>query len=255
VGAYNSTMIAQVQAASFIFTAKVTAVDATNVPDTTATPNTVVATVGTIAFAGAELQDLIVPVGTGSAITIDLLQANLAVGDQVVLLGQTENYNGGVLEVSEIARVDPTAYPTFLADVPRLEQLFASDPLYAEIASSSQIIEGTVASVAPSAEVCGSEHCPAWQLAQVEVDAALCGSTATPATVSTGFSGSTDIAWYQAPKLVAAQDGVFLLHHAVAPFAFSDDAPDLYVVKQLDVQPDANMAMIEAILASPPPLP
>jgi hypothetical protein len=255
LGAYDSTLIAQLDASSFIFRATVTAVHASTLPGPSDTAKTVVAHIDAAAFTGLEIQEL---GGTwGTTVTVDLRTANLAVGDSAVFATRVEEYNGGALALSEVTRLDTAAYPRIEADVPRMKQLFAADPLYARIASAAQIVIGGVDRVAePSPSPGASEHDPQWQLASVHVDHVACGPDVDRVgSVAAGFAGSLDIAWYQAPKLALDQHGVLLLHHPVVEPPFSIDTPELLVLDRLDVHPSSDAAAIEAILATPPPLP
>jgi hypothetical protein len=251
LGAYDSSLIAQIQAASLIFRATVTQVHGKTIPDPVDTTNLVVAQVTATAYASQEIHDL----GTswGNTLTIDLATANLAVGDSGFFIAQVEIYNGGQLEVKEITRVDETQLPHIASDVPRMMQLFAQNPLYARVASSRAIVAASVGMIVPQQGGCGSEHCADWELAAASTQMLLCGSAMTPLTV--GFSGSTDIAWYQAPKLTTSQQGVLLLHHAPVPIDPEMTTPQLIVVDPLDVHPMADETMIAGLLASPPPLP
>jgi hypothetical protein len=243
LGHYNSTLIAQLQAASLIFHGTVTAVHAKTVPDPIDTTDTVIAHVDTTAFASPDIQEL----GTvwGDMLTLQLLHADLAVGDSALFATTLVEFNGGALEVGEITRAHDAQLET---DVPKLMALFAADPLYARIASSVAIIAGDVASTAPSGAMCDSEHCPAWAIAQLAGTDALCGDPAAAA----GFVTSGDIAWRDAPKLASGQQGVLLLHHAEVPVPFSTDTPDRFVIDALDVHPLADQAEIAGLLASPP---
>src|SRR6185503_4053721 len=103
LGAYSSTLIAQMQAADLIFRATVTAVHAKTIPDPVDTTSLVVAQVTATAYASQGIAEL----GStwGNTLTIDLASANLAVGATVFFLAQVETYNGGQLEVKEITRV------------------------------------------------------------------------------------------------------------------------------------------------------
>ncbi len=251
LGAYDSQLIARIEDASFIFQATVTQVHAKTIPDPIDTTHTVIAHVDSVAFSGNEIQQL----GDtwGSSITIDLSGPDLAVGASVFVLASVEIYNGGALEVAEITRVDPAAFPNIATDIPKIETLLAANPLYARIASSAQVISGVVQSIG-TAEAATSEHSPEWKLSDVTVDSTLCqGGIDTSALA--GFASSDDIAWSKAPKLTVGQTAVLLLHHAEVPVAFSDGTPDQFVVDSLDVHPEADQAAIAALLASPPTLP
>ena len=253
IGAYDSGLLARVQASPYIVEATVTRTGASTVPGDANTPHEVIAHVDQVVFAGAEIAEL---GGTwGDTITIDVTGPALGVGARVFLLAQVELYNAGQLAVREVGRVDTASYPHIATDIPRIETLFAQDPLYARIATSARIVHGTVTATRSFGAACGSEHCPDWQISDVAVEDLLCGSAAGDAPVKAGFAGSRDLAWSEAPKLAAGQDGLLLLHDPVAPVAFSTSTPDPLVVDPLDVHPAADEAAIAALLANPPALP
>lgn len=252
LGAYDSTLIAQIQGAELIFQGTVTAVHATTLPESIDTTKTVVARVDRAVFAGPSVAEL----GTtwSNTLTIDLQTADLTVGQTTLFVTQIEEFNGGQLEVSEITRVDSARYPRFVTDVPAMRQLFAADPLYARIASAAEIVVGGVNGVAAPAGSGGSEHDPRWQVASVGPDDVLCGPAGS-APVAAGFAGSLDLAWTHAPKLAMNQQAVLLLHRAAVPVPFSQNTPELFVVDALDVHPIGDADAIAAILAAPPALP
>jgi hypothetical protein len=252
LGAYDSALIAQLQASSFVFRATVTAVHASTLPGPNDLATSVIVHVDTTVYASSEMAELVASVGP--SITIALRAANLAVGDQTLIMTTLHEYNGA-LGVTEIARVDEAAHPSFATDAPRMMQLFAANLLYARIASSRSILTGSVETLdPPEVDPGASEHSPIWQLAHVATGDVLCGPAMTD-LVDAGFASSVDIAWYTAPKLALGQDAILLLHHSELPEPFATTVPERIVIDQDDTHPLADLAAIQALLASPPPLP
>src|SRR4051794_34294347 len=85
-----------------------------------------------------------------------------------------------------------------------------------------QSVAAALGAEAPSGPV--TEHDPQWWEAVVHVDQVLKGpesavAAATPEPVTVLFPGSSDIAWYDAPKFRPGQEGVFFLHGEQVPAA------------------------------------
>jgi hypothetical protein len=250
LGAYDAQLLAQLQASAYVVQATVTQLRASTVVDPFDPDHTVIAHVDAVVFQNDEIQQL----GDTwhDTITLDVRGADLVVGQHVLALAAIAVFNGGELEVAELGRIDPAAFPQAATDFPRIRALFTANPLYARVATSATIVTGTVASVASFGTGCGSEHCPDWRISNVTVDEALCGPDS--ANVEAGFAASNDIAWFKAPKLTQGEDGVLLLHHVDDPFATWSPDPAQLVVDPLDVHPISDRAMIEDLLADPPPL-
>jgi hypothetical protein len=248
-GLASSQLANQLQESEYIVHATVVSLHAKTIPDTIDTSDLAVVHVDTVLFADQEMHDL------GNALFLDrdvtLKTTSLpAVGFQGYFLTDVFIFNGGELAVSEVAHFDNT-HAAFGAAVPGVESLFASQPLYARLASADRVVVGTVTSTAMLPLPCGSEHCAAWAEAVVQVDDSLCGPD-QPSPVRVAFASSTDVAWVNAPKLVVGQAGVLMLHHSDIGVPLSATPPDLLVVNALDVQPRANEAMLQALLTSPP---
>jgi hypothetical protein len=91
-------------------------------------------------------------------------------------------------------------------------------PIRARLTLAAMVFRGTVESVKPIASADGkereltSEHDPEWQLAMVKVTEALRG-TQNGAVVAVLFPSSSDIMWFNSPKLKPGQDALFLAHN------------------------------------------
>jgi len=157
-----------------------------------------------------------------------------------------------VLELVQLGNLDAAQNAAFIAAIPQVVATFAANPLYARVASADRIVVGNVAVIDSASNTgFGSEHDPGLARAVVDVSDSLCGDIA--AAVDVQFASSTDIAWYQTPKLAGGQVGVFLAHHYDLPMPFSIlPANKLYVLDPLDVQPLSALSTIQALLATPP---
>lgn len=56
-----------------------------------------------------------------------------------------------------------------------------------------------------------SEHAPNWQQAVVEVQEGIKGLESTTRWISVRFAASTDIRWFQSPKLTVGEERIFML--------------------------------------------
>jgi hypothetical protein len=248
---YDSHLLAQLAASEYVVQATVTQASGSTVIGPVDPGHTVIAHVDGIVFQDDQIQQLGDP--WGSSITIDVKGAGLSVGEHVFLVSDLAEFNGGQLEVVELARIDTAAHPDAATVIPRIRALFASNPLYARVATSATIVSGTTGHPSPFNTQCGSEHCPDWQVSNVTVTDVLCGPDG--ATAQAGFASSNDIAWTNAPKLAAGQNDVLLLHSYLDPFSTWAPNPSEIVIDPLDVHPSTDLPMIEDLLANPPALP
>jgi hypothetical protein len=135
---------------------------------------------------------------------------------------------GSQLVVREIGHVDPRVTREEAAGAVKAAR---ERPLRRRLAAAARVVAGTVVDASPLEEHAAprSEHDPDWWIARVQVHAELKGGerskaageppkSASPSApvVEVLFANSTDIAWYQAPKLRKGTAGLLLLHH-VAP--------------------------------------
>ena len=85
------------------------------------------------------------------------------------------------------------------------ERINSADLVVSGRVTQLRAVTGTASANRPPV----SEHDPEWQEAVVEVSSLLKGQEGTQIVVR--FAGSTDIAWYQCPKLKVGQTGTFVM--------------------------------------------
>jgi hypothetical protein len=232
--AHDPDLAREVAASDYIFHGTVLEVGATTQPDEGGPlDHLAIVRIDRDVVRGANITEL--PHGWGDRVTVQLTGPAVKVGEHLMLLTRLANYNGGQLELGELGR-DPRAID---ADIMKLHDQLAADPLQREIATSDLIVAGKVAAIR-TLPVTGpiSEHNPGWRLATIQVDASACGAAGK--TVQIAFAGSDDVAWVGKAKLSIGQEGVFLAHRSGMA------SPALIVVDPLDVQPRSALAGIES---------
>ena len=93
-----------------------------------------------------------------------------------------------------------------------------------------------------------SQHDPDWWQATIQVETVEKGTVATK-TTPVLYANSTDIGWYQSPKLAKGDHGVWLLQ---GKDPFGQPVPAPAVVHALDSHPIANLAKVRTLLKSAP---
>jgi hypothetical protein len=160
--------------------------------------------------------------------------------------------DGTSLALTEVTHFDAATYPTIEKDVPAIEQIQADRKLFDRLSTASVIAMGSVGSTKPlNAPGPISEHSPEWSEGAVAASCVLKGSVGSGATLTVRYAASTDIAWFEAPKLSPAETALFVL---------SDDTvtgvpgPAYVVSEPMDVQSTSALTEIVALLACPPPV-
>ena len=101
-----------------------------------------------------------------------------------------------------------------------------------------------------------SEHDPIWRIAQVAIDTLHKGQHAGK-TVDVGFASSTDVRWFQAPKLHPGHEGHFMLHREPPPTVphlrevTGGDVGDYVVLHPEDFQPLEQPGGIRGLVGGP----
>ncbi len=95
----------------------------------------------------------------------------------------------------------------------------------------------------------GSEHDPLWAEASLLVSTLACGES-DPNIARVRFSGSVDVAWFDAPKLESGSDAL-IITKADSITGLPGDA--FVVVDSAEVRP-SDLATVVDLLASPPVL-
>jgi hypothetical protein len=166
---------------------------------------------------------------------------------------------GSQLVVREIAHVDPRVATQQAAEAVKVAR---ERPLRRRLAAAARVVAGTVIDASPLEENAPrrSEHDPDWWVARVQVHAELKGGERPKAAgegpksvpvVEVLFANSTDIAWYQSPKLHKGTSGVLLLHHVAAEDVPAKVARPMHkVVDPLDFIPNERRPEVERALAN-----
>jgi len=89
-----------------------------------------------------------------------------------------------------------------------------------------------------------SQHNPDWHQAVIQVDTVEKGHITTK-DLPVFYAASSDIAWFQSPKLSKGDRGIWLLQNKDP---FGKDVPGLAVVKPLDRQPIENLTKVRSLL-------
>jgi len=129
---------------------------------------------------------------------------------------------GDHLVVREIGHLESS--PETVQQTANFVKMVHARPLERRVAEADLILTGEVIASSSAVEhrVVRSEHDPDWWIARVKIHSVLKGhehpkagrDAAKPGlTVDVLFANSTDIAWYQAPKLLEGMSGVLILRH------------------------------------------
>jgi hypothetical protein len=118
---------------------------------------------------------------------------------------------------------------------------------------------GEAAEPAAAPSLPRSEHDPMWREAVINIASKEKGDHAQNEVV-VRFPGSRDIAWYQAPKFIPGQQGVFFLHkqqlgggaEGIAAMGAGGEEGVYAVLQSADFQPIDKLADIQAMAAQPP---
>jgi len=166
-------------------------------------------------FAGAE----IVGNQAGRTMTVILAQPdNLKVGAQATFFGNPR-VAGATLTIEDQGEIAAAGVTAWQADIERSVEARRDRPIQERLAAASTVFRGKVESAHPlivaalagSSTAPRSEHDPEWQVAAVRVTAPIRGGDVGQ-VVTVVFAGSRDIEWFNAPKLSAGQDAIFIAH-------------------------------------------
>jgi hypothetical protein len=120
--------------------------------------------------------------------------------------------------------------------------------LRSRLAQAEAVVSGTVSSteqVPPRPPL--SFHSPEWWQATINVDTVEKGQLPAK-TVNVLYSNSTDVKWFQAPKLKPGEHCVLLLQRKDES---GQPLPDLAVVDPLDVRPIGELDRVRSLLKTP----
>ena len=203
----------------------------------------------------------------GRIVTVILSRAErLRVGDVVMVFGNPL-FIGRTLTIADEGEIlAKTVDVSTLSNLQLGVQARTDKPVLDRLAIATLVFRGSVEAVGPligaaersaSMSVESQEHDPQWQIATVRVSTPLHGGRVGQ-TVTLIFAGSRDIVWFNAPKLKAGQDAVFIAHapsseeralyRASGLTKFLEKQPAYLVTEPSDVLPPANVAHVRSLL-------
>jgi hypothetical protein len=230
-----------VGAASLIFKATVTRLNASNEPTIPPRPGLVVGRVDTVLRASPALGNLV-----GQEITIQLAAEHPApkVGEHAIFYTNDWIY-GTQIAVREVAHREATA-DAEKDTIEALEKLPVRH-LESRLDGAELVIMGVVGRIEPSpVKEPASFNAPLWKLAIVHVESILKGrhrGEPRPERVGVLFPSSDD--WSPAPRFEEKQNGIFLLRHeprlGLPPEVFTALDP-------ADFQPQTALRLVQSLL-------
>ncbi|HEX3317404.1 MAG TPA: hypothetical protein VHR88_05255 [Solirubrobacteraceae bacterium] len=232
------------------FTATVEEVGATSVPGLPADERTVIARVGEVLHAPAQ-----VDLAPGGTVTVQLSSERppLTPGTTVTFFANAVAY-GDDLAVAEVGRTSPddAAAPTArLAGVQ--SGVTPVRAAVAELAQEEVVEHARTADAVIRAQVVAlrmvpptrppQEHDPQWWIATLQADHVAKGDIAPGDAVEVLYANSLDIKVRQRPKPKAGQAGMWLLHRTAEP-ALAQQAP-YELLDPLDLQDSILLDVLE----------
>ncbi len=218
-------------------------------------------------YAGSEIAgDL-----TGHIATVILSRAEAVKEGEVALFAGNPRFLGKSLTIAVEAEIPSQgASPSALAAVERGTQARRDKPVLDRLAVASMVFRGSVETVRPLAPETAAEqgkrapappteHDPEWHIATVRVTTPLRGGEVGQ-IVTVVFPASQDVIWFNAPKLKAGQDAVFIAHapnkqeepmyRASGLAQFLEKQPVYLVTEPFDVLPLAEEARVRGLLGA-----
>jgi hypothetical protein len=194
--------------ANVVVEATVTRVRGANVSAVPTSENTIVVKVGRVYEAPRSVGRL-----TGTEITVFLDDPGaVRVGDTMVLFARTW-LAGDHIAVHEVGRLAGAGTADMARRIAAARQRAGDDTLRDRLREAELVVQGRVMAVRPlppDPTRGVSEHDPFWHEAVIQVSAALKGDRSLREVVVL-FPTSRDIAWVNAPRFRAGQEGVWIL--------------------------------------------
>lgn len=202
---------------NFIFLGTISKMNASNINVTTNSPTAIVRV--------DEVVDAVDPYDqmTGKEITVLLMSSqNKKTGDKQVFYTMGWYY-GKTLGVKEISNNQVTETVVGLKEtIIKERNNIKNDSLRDELKKAVLVVQGIVIESNINIEKSNafeSEHDPQIKKAIIEIKSVLKGKLIEK-RVTVNYSSSDDVMWYNSPKLIKGQEGVFLLHLRQAPVIF-----------------------------------
>ncbi len=266
---YGQTQSAQTLAerSAIVVRGKVLKVNASDEPMVAPSPSTAVISVIQM-YSGNEIAgDL-----HGRTATVILSRpGSVQIGEELLFFGNPRFMGRSVTIADEGEMPEKQVGPALLSTLEQGSQARKDAPIRDRIATARLVFRGTVESVNPlnpqgkAAEenqrpaMLPSEHDPEWQVANVRVSKPLRGGEAGQ-LVPILFPASTDIMWFNSPKLKVGQDAVFLAHTPgkqdvrLAQDRFvarlQEKQPVYFVAEPSDVLPPSDEEHLRALSAT-----
>lgn len=214
--AQDESARALAERSAIVVAGKVLRVNATLDPMQAASTRTVVITVSRM-YAGAEIAGD--QKGRTATVILSRPSTTLKAGTEGLFFGNPR-FLGKSLTIADEGELFADAARAASANLEASFQARRDQPLRERIASASSVFRGRVESeraVAAGPDQPGklpeppSEHDPEWHVASVRVLTAL-QSSEQGALVNVIFPASRDVVWFNAPKLKAGQEAIFITH-------------------------------------------
>ena len=183
----------------FVFAGTVQELEAATMAMVQDTEKTAIVTVDEIFEAPEMLRNFV-----NRAITVQLLEpGSVEVGQQAVFF--TNGWLlGDSIAVLEVGRLPIEDTSSMRSQIKEAVQQLADEELQERIARAEVVVVGKVSAVREAAELVQAqpvtEHYREWRVAVIDVEEVLKGEWSEP-VVEVLFSSSTDVMWYQTPKL------------------------------------------------------
>lgn len=258
VCAQDQTAQALTERSAIVVRGKVLKVNASDEPMAGASPSTAVISVEKM-YAGQEIAgDLL-----GRTATVILKRpGSVKVGEELLFFANPR-FLGRSLTIADEGELSVEAgTPAILSGSEAHAQARKDKTVRQRLANAKMVFRGTVDSVRPlenDAAQAISEHDPEWQVANVKIAAPLRGGQAGE-VVLVLFPASRDIMWFNAPKLKAGQDAVFLaqpfekqdtrLSQNRSLAALQEKQPVYFVTEPFDVLPPSDEDHLRELLSS-----
>lgn len=262
--AQDETAKALAERSAIVVAGKVMRVNASLDPLQPASAQTVVIMVSRM-YSGAEIAGD--QKGRMATVVLSSAARPMKVGTEALFFGNPR-FIGKSLTIASEGELVSGAAGAASADISLGVQAQRDLPLRERIAAASSVFRGRVESERPLGAGAGqpgasdqppSEHDPEWHVASVRVLTPLQGS-AQPGLINVLFPASRDIVWFNAPKLTAGQEAIFITHRAdrddprlmrapgVAALLAAQQPVEI-VSEPFDTLPVADEARVRALIA------
>jgi hypothetical protein len=190
----------------FVFLGTVRQLHASSMPIVPASESTAIVRVDQILKGSDLVSDI-----QGKDITVQLAKAQSVKAGQRLIFFSKMGVVGKGMAVHEIAHFEQRKNRALAAQIAETVRRRPDIELQQRIAQADLVIVGKVASVHPveQAKAQTSEHDPEWSEAEVDVEGVEKGAVQGRVTVL--FPASRDIRWYESPKFMPGQEGIFIL--------------------------------------------